>query len=113
MDVFDEATGLTTQQKVEEESDEQEELIEEISRKEFPNLCFIALTATPSDKTIQHFGREGRPFDVYSMDEAIGEGYIMDVAKASSPTKHFTNSITNCLTTTSNTSTQLCRFTEH
>jgi type I restriction enzyme R subunit len=81
VDVFDEATGLTTQQKVEEETDEQEELIEEISRKEFPNLCFIALTATPSDKTIQHFGREGRPFDVYSMDEAIGEGYIMDVAK--------------------------------
>lgn len=81
VDVFDEATGLTTQQKTEEETDEQEELIEEISRKEFPNLCFIALTATPSDKTIQHFGREGRPFDVYSMDEAIAEGYIMDVAK--------------------------------
>jgi type I restriction enzyme R subunit len=81
VDVFDEATGLTTQKIVEEATDEQEELIEEISRKEFTNLCFIALTATPSDKTIQHFGREGRPFDVYSMDEAISEGYIMDVAK--------------------------------
>ena len=81
VDVFDEATGQTIQQKVEETSDEQEELIDEISRKEFPNLCFIALTATPSDKTIQHFGQEGRPFDVYSMDEAIAEGYIMDVAK--------------------------------
>ncbi len=79
--MFDEATGLTTQQKIEEETDEQEELIEEIARKEFPNLCFIALTATPSNKTIQHFGNAGGAFDVYSMDEAIAEGYIMDVAK--------------------------------
>ena len=81
IDVFDEATGQTFQQKIEEEVDEQEELINEIARKKFPNLCFIALTATPSDKTIQHFGKEGRAFDVYSMDEAIAEGYIMDVAK--------------------------------
>ena len=81
VDIFDEATGQTIQQKVEEEDDEQEELIDEIARKEFPNLCFIALTATPSDKTIQHFGKEGRAFDLYSMDEAIAEGYIMDVAK--------------------------------
>lgn len=81
VDVFDDATGRTVQQKIEEEADEQEELIDEISRKEFPNLCFIALTATPSDKTLQHFGQEGRAFDVYSMDEAITEGYILDVAQ--------------------------------
>jgi len=81
IDVFDNATGLVIQQKVEEIADPQEELIDEISRKVFPNLCFIALTATPSDSTLQHFGREGRAFDVYSMDEAIVEGYIMDVAK--------------------------------
>jgi type I restriction enzyme R subunit len=81
VDVFDDATGQTIQQKIEEETDEQEELIDEVARKEFPNLCFIALTATPSDKTIQHFGQEGRAFDVYSMDEAIAEKYILDVAK--------------------------------
>ena len=81
VDVFDETTGQTIKRNQEEVSDDQEELIEEISRKEFPNLCFIALTATPSDKTIQHFGKEGKPFDVYSMDEAITEGYILDVAK--------------------------------
>ena len=81
VDFFDEATGQTIQQKIEEIDDEQEELIDEISRKEFPNLCFIAFTATPSDKTLQHFGKEGKAFDVYSMDEAIAEGYIMDVAK--------------------------------
>ena len=78
--------------------DKQDELIEEISRKEFPNMAFIALTATPSDKTLEHFGiakkdENGEPildkkgnktweaFDVYSMDQAIDEGYIMDVAK--------------------------------
>ncbi len=81
VDVFDEATGQTIKQKIEEEDDVQEELLDEIARKEFPNLCFVALTATPSDKTILHFGKEGRAFDVYSMDEAIAEGYIMDVAK--------------------------------
>src|SRR5690606_26890356 len=64
VDIFDEATGQTIRQTVEETEDEPEELIEEIGKKVFPNLCFIALTATPGDKTIQHFGREGRPFDV-------------------------------------------------
>lgn len=81
VEVFDEATGAITKQIIEETDDEQEELIDSIARKEFPNLCFIALTATPSDKTCQHFGVEGRPFDMYTMDEAIAEGYIMDVAK--------------------------------
>lgn len=70
--------------------DEQEKLLGEIARKEFPNMAFIALTATPTDKTLQHFGKkvekEGsktkyEPHDVYSMDQAIAEGYIMDVAK--------------------------------
>lgn len=79
-------------------ADEQDEFIEEISRKEFPNMAFIALTATPSDKTLEHFGipkkdengqlildkkgnKTWEAFDVYSMDQAIQEGYIMDVAK--------------------------------
>jgi len=79
-------------------ADKQDLLIEEISRKEFPNMAFIALTATPSDKTLEHFGKAKEDekgelvldkkgnktweaFDVYSMDQAIKEGYIMDVAK--------------------------------
>lgn len=81
VDMFDEATGKNIKVEQEEFVDDQEELVDEIARKEFPNLCFIALTATPSEKTLQHFGQEGRAFDVYSMDEAIAEGYIMDVAK--------------------------------
>ncbi len=81
VDLFDKDTGQTIHQTVEDVIDEQEELIDKIARKVFPNLCFIALTATPSDKTIQHFGEAGNPFDLYSMDEAIAEGYIMDVVK--------------------------------
>lgn len=70
--------------------DPQESFIEEIERKKFPNMAFIALTATPSDKTLEHFGRKVKDkdgkdqweaHDVYSMDQAIAEGYIMNVAK--------------------------------
>jgi type I restriction enzyme, R subunit len=73
-----------------EQTDKQEVLISEIERKKFPNMAFIALTATPSRDTLQHFGikiktEDGKtkyiPHDVYSMDQAIAEGYIMDVAK--------------------------------
>jgi len=65
--------------------DRQEGLIDKIERKPFPNMAFIALTATPSEKTLEHFGKKCRgkweAHDVYSMDQAIAEGYIMDVAK--------------------------------
>jgi type I restriction enzyme R subunit len=48
------------------------------------NVSFIALTATPKFKTIEIFGRpavEGKPeaFHVYSMRQAIEEGFILDV----------------------------------
>ncbi|MBK7500686.1 MAG: DEAD/DEAH box helicase family protein [Ignavibacteriales bacterium] len=56
VEIFDESTGLIHKQKQEETIDDQEELVEEISRKEFPNLTFIALTATPSDKTLENLG---------------------------------------------------------
>lgn len=50
------------------------------------NLSFFAFTATPKDKTIQVFGtpdKEGipKPFHVYSMKQAIEEGFILDVLK--------------------------------
>jgi type I restriction enzyme, R subunit len=55
-----------------------EEISAELSKKKFPNICFIALTATPSDKTIQTFSK---PFDVYSMEQAEKEGYILPVSQ--------------------------------
>ncbi len=49
-----------------------------------PNLSFFAFTATPKYKTLQVFGITGpdglpRPFHLYSMRQAIEEGFIHDV----------------------------------
>lgn len=48
------------------------------------NLSFFAFTATPKQKTLEIFGTPvpnatPRPFHVYSMRQAIEEGFIMDV----------------------------------
>lgn len=55
------------------------------SRKN-PNVSYFAFTATPKQKTLEIFGEEGfdgerRPFSVYSMKQAIEEGFIIDVLK--------------------------------
>ena len=47
------------------------------------NLTFLAFTATPKDKTLELFGAEQpdgsfKPFHVYSMRQAIQEGFILD-----------------------------------
>jgi type I restriction enzyme R subunit len=49
-----------------------------------PNLSFFAFTATPKGRTLELFGRlnaEGVhvPFHLYSMRQAIEEGFILDV----------------------------------
>ncbi len=54
------------------------------SRGRQPNLSFFAFTATPKGKTLELFGRIGpsgkpEPFHVYSMRQAIEEGFILDV----------------------------------
>lgn len=56
------------------------------SRKRPPNVSYFAFTATPKSKTIELFGRPGidgkpEPFHVYSMRQAIEEGFILDVLK--------------------------------
>jgi type I restriction enzyme R subunit len=50
------------------------------------NQNFYAFTATPKEKTIDVFGTEDatgqkKPFHIYSMRQAIEEGFIMDVLK--------------------------------
>lgn len=49
-------------------------------------ISFLAFTATPKGKTVELFGREDeggtkRAFDLYSMKQAIEEGFILDVLK--------------------------------
>lgn len=53
-------------------------------------LTYVAFTATPKGKTLELFGRPGsdglpRPFHVYSMRQAIEEGFILDVLKNYTP----------------------------
>ena len=50
-----------------------------------PNISYFAFTATPKAKTLELFGRvpDGgelpEPFDLYSMQQAIEEEFILDV----------------------------------
>jgi type I restriction enzyme R subunit len=53
-------------------------------------LTYVAFTATPKGKTLELFGRAGpdglrQPFHVYSMRQAIEEGFILDVLKNYTP----------------------------
>ncbi|WP_431813441.1 type I restriction enzyme subunit R domain-containing protein [Kocuria sp. cx-455] len=49
-------------------------------------ISYVAFTATPKAKTLDLFGTPGsdgkpQPFDLYSMKQAIQEGFILDVLK--------------------------------
>lgn len=55
-------------------------------------LTYVAFTATPKQKTLELFGRPDadglpQPFHVYSMRQAIEEGFILDVLKNYTPYK--------------------------
>ncbi|MEV4870672.1 type I restriction endonuclease subunit R [Streptomyces syringium] len=58
---------------------------EALARGQQPNMSFFAFTATPKYKTLQLFGTpdpatgQPGPFHVYSMRQAIDEGFIFDV----------------------------------
>jgi type I restriction enzyme, R subunit len=56
------------------------------ARKRPENVSYFAFTATPKNKTLELFGRKNSeglpvPFHVYSMRQAIEEGFILDVLK--------------------------------
>lgn len=58
---------------------------EATERAESANISYFAFTATPKGKTLELFGRKPTPdelplpFHVYTMKQAIEEGYILDV----------------------------------
>lgn len=63
-----------------------DELIDKLiqERKMSPNASYFAFTATPKRETLERFGIEQpdgsyRPFHLYSMKQAIEEGFIRDV----------------------------------
>lgn len=67
--------------------DNQDRIIKAMeSRKMRGNGSYFAFTATPKDSTLEKFGEkqaDGRftPFDLYSMKQAIEEGFILDVVR--------------------------------
>ena len=71
----------------------QEEIIKAMAaRGRQPNLSFFAFTATPKYKTLEVFGRPGpdgkpEPFHLYTMRQAIEEGFILDVLRTTRPTR--------------------------
>ena len=73
------------EEKQAEEIDPEDKLVREmIIHGRHKNLSFFAFTATPKGTTLEMFGTEDEngsfhPFHVYSMRQAIEEGFILDV----------------------------------
>lgn len=69
----------------EDKVDPQDKLVRElIAHGKHKNLSFFAFTATPKDTTLEMFGTRAddgsfHPFHIYSMNQAIEEGFIHDV----------------------------------
>ncbi len=67
--------------------DAEDELVQQLAAQgKHQNLSFFAFTATPKEKTLEMFGTKQpdghfEPFHVYSMRQAIEEGFILDVLK--------------------------------
>ena len=82
------------------ENDKLEDKINTIieGRKMISNASYFAFTATPKNKTLEMFGRKVQqpdgtvkpePHYVYTMKQAIEEGFIMDVLKYYTPVQSY------------------------
>ncbi len=77
------------------ETDDKEDVLNKIveAKKLAKNASYFAFTATPKNKTLETFGEEfiengvvkHKPFHIYTMKQAIEEGFIMDVLKNYTP----------------------------
>lgn len=83
---LEEAADLASKEEAE-EIDTEDKINQELEKfTNRDNVSFFAFTATPKGTTLRLFGREGQdgkyyPFHVYSMRQAIEEGFILDVLK--------------------------------
>jgi type I restriction enzyme R subunit len=84
--------SLEESEKVESEieysTQDEDDFIREVIQKRGPqkNISLFAFTATPKAKTLEVFGTKDakdkpKPFHLYSMRQAIEEGFILDVLK--------------------------------
>ena len=85
--------GQALKEKAKQQAEEQglidyeEEILKQMAKRgQQSNISFFAFTATPKYKTLETFGRKDsngkpEPFHVYSMRQAIEEGFILDVLK--------------------------------
>ena len=71
--------------KAEDEIDSKDKIVQELlAHGRHKNLSYFAFTATPKGQTLEMFGTEYEdgsfhPFHIYSMRQAIEEGFILDV----------------------------------
>lgn len=83
-DNLNKAMGNHTEED-EEEQDSQDKILEAMrTRKMRGNASYLAFTATPKNTTLEKFGiknedGEFEPFHLYSMKQAVEEGFILDV----------------------------------
>lgn len=55
---------------------------QQVMRRMMGHISYYAFTATPKDKTYALYGKDGHTaHDLYSMKQAIDEGFILDVVK--------------------------------
>ncbi len=78
--------NATVQKDADTEGGDTEALLEKLmkDRKMSSNCSYFAFTATPKKETLERFGSQDseghyRPFHLYSMKQAIEEGFILDV----------------------------------
>ncbi len=84
---LDEAESEETEAQTPEEELDNLVLAEMEKRKHLPNVSTFAFTATPKSKTLELFGNKQpdgsfAPFHLYSMRQAIEEGFIRDVLES-------------------------------
>lgn len=81
---LEEAANLAVSEEAE-EVDAEDKINQELERfVDQDNVSFFAFTATPKGTTLRMFGTQGEdgkyyPFHIYSMKQAIEEGFILDV----------------------------------